>query len=71
MAVYSTPRRWKPRPLNAFEGTRVPGCSTMLLIQHFSLKDPPLDLPKQNVTVIVKIYINGKKELTGSHSYQI
>lgn len=34
------------------------------------LKDPPLDLPKQNVTVIVKIYINGK-ELTRSHGYQI
>lgn len=34
------------------------------------LKDPPLDLTKQNVTVIVKIYINGK-ELTRSRGYQI
>lgn len=34
------------------------------------LKDMPLDLPEQNVTVIVKIYINGKA-LTRSRSYQI
>lgn len=34
------------------------------------LKDMPLDLPQQNVTVIVKIYINGKA-LTRSRGYQI
>lgn len=48
-------------------GPRLPGCS--ICCWHNTIPER-FDLPKQNVTVIVKIYINGK-ELTRLHSYQM
>lgn len=56
--------------LNAIGGMRGPRMLNSAADTTVFLKDLSPDLLKQNVTVIVKIYINGK-ELTRSHSYQI